>query len=75
MKITYFIRNNNNEYSEPCGVASIKITKDNKVYYAGGSWGENSPTDTIEFIITTPEELGFYNWLDNLGYHVVPTEV
>jgi len=74
MKITYFIRNNDNEYNEPCGVATIKITKGGKVYYAGGSWGENNPTDAIEFIITTPEDLGFYNWIDNLGYQVVPVE-
>lgn len=74
MKITYFIRNNNNEYNEPCSVASIKITKDGKIYYAGGSWGENNPTDALEFIITTPEELGFYSWLDSLAYQVVSTE-
>ena len=71
MKITYFIRNNDNEYSEPCSIASIEITKNGKTFYAGGSWGENNPTDSVVSVITTPEELDFYSWIDSLGYTVV----
>jgi len=72
MKITYFIRNNNNEYNELCSVASIKIVKNNNIYYAGGSWGEHTPTDKVESIVTTPEELNIYNWVEALGYEVIP---
>lgn len=71
MEITYFIRNNNNSYSEPCDVASIKITKNNKIYYVGARWGWHIPSDVIESKQADVDKLGFHEWIDSLGYTIV----
>lgn len=72
MKITLFIRDNNNPYPETCDVASVKIKKNNKIFYFGSQWGEHNPTDSIESAVfdLEKEELDSYTWLKNLGYDV-----
>lgn len=75
MKITYFIRDNNNNYSELCNIASIELTKNKKTYYLGCQWGENNPTDAIECIITEPEILESTQWLNSLGYEIVQQQI
>lgn len=72
--VTYFIRNNNNFYNEACDVASIKLIKDGKIYYGGTQWGDNNPSEIIDFIVISPEELSFGSWINNLGYQFTPPE-
>lgn len=70
MKITYFIRNNNQEYSELCNKATIKIFKSNKVYYVGAQWGEHTPSDVIDFINVNPDEVSCHQWYASKGYYL-----
>jgi len=75
MNITYFIRDNDNYYSEPCDKASIKIKKDNKIYYCAACWGSHAPTDVVNFIVTDPDNLNLLDWLNSLSYIVIKEEV
>jgi len=72
--ITYFIRDNNNTYSEVCDAAGMKLKKNNKFYYGGVQWGDHKPTDVIEYITTTPEQKKFEDWCQTLGYEFVVAE-
>lgn len=74
MKITYFIRNNNNSYPEPCDVASIKIIKGKKIFYYGALWGIHNPTDAIECRTEDVDNFDCYSWLKSLGYDCVPEQ-
>lgn len=69
MLITYFIRNNNNEYSEMCNKATIQILKNGKVYYAGAQWGQHIPTDAIEYECITIGQMSCHKWFRSKGYH------
>ena len=71
MDITYFIRNNNNSYNEVCDVASIKVVKNNQIYYGGVQWGHHEPIDAIEFIKTNCDQIRFHEWLNSVGYEIV----
>lgn len=71
MKITYFIRDNNNTYPELCDVASAKIIKDKKIFYYGALWGIHKPTDAIEYVSVDEETFDSYEWLKKLGYDIV----
>lgn len=71
MEVTYYIRDNNNEYNEFCDKATIKITKNNKTFYAGIQWGTHTPTNVVNFIVVNIDELNFYDWATSLGYEVV----
>ena len=71
MQVTYFIRNNDNEYNEFCSKASIKLKKGTKIYYGGVQIGEHNPSDVVDFIVADLEQLNFYDWLSSLGYSVV----
>lgn len=69
-QITYYIRNNDNSYNEFCDKATIKITKNNKIFYGGVQWGWHNPTDTIDYIQADANELNFYIWINSLGYSI-----
>ena len=71
MKVTYFIRNNDNEYSEFCSKASIKLKKGTKIFYGGVQVGEHNPSSVIEFIIADLEQTNFYDWIESLGYSII----
>ena len=75
MNITYFIRDNDNYYSETCDKASIKIKKDNKIYYCAACWGSHTPTNVVNFIVVDPDKLNFLDWLISLGYVIVEEQV
>lgn len=74
MIMTFFIRDNNNSYPEPCDVASIKLIKGKKTFYFGALWGDYKPTDAIEHLIADEKDFSWYEWLKSLGYDVVPEE-
>ena len=74
MNITYFIRDNDDFYPEPCDKASIKIKKDNKIYYCAACWGSHSPSNIIHFIVANPNELNLLDWIISLGYEPVVDE-
>ena len=75
MNITYFIRDNDNFYPEPCDKASAKIKKDNKIYYCAACWGSHTPTNVVNFIVTNPNDLNLLDWINSLGYSVIEEEV
>ena len=74
MIMTFFIRDNNNSYPEPCDVASIKLIKGNKTFYFGSLWGSHTPSDSLECKIEDEKNFSWYEWLKSLGYEVVPEE-
>lgn len=74
MNVTYFIRDNNNTYSEPCDTASVKLVKNNQTYYGGAQWGHHKPNNIIDFINADCNKLYFNSWLSSLGYEVVIEE-
>jgi|688.fasta_scaffold06730_21 hypothetical protein len=74
MDITYYIRNNNNDYTEFCNSATIKLKKDNKTYYGGVQWGHHEPSDIVDFIKTDCNQLQFNTWLQSLGYEIIIEE-
>lgn len=74
MNITYFIRVDNNTYSEPCSCASIELSKDGKTYFGGSQWGFHTPSNTVQFINADCNKLYFNSWLSSLGYELIIEE-
>lgn len=75
MIMTFFIRDNNNSYPEPCDVASTKIIKNKKTFYFGALWGVYKPTDAIEYLNADEETFNWYEWLKSLGYDIVNDDI
>jgi len=76
MEITYFIRNNNNEYSELCSKATIKLQKNNQIYYGGVQWGSIQPSNCVIYISTLLDTLSFDDWIMSNDYkRVIEEEV
>jgi len=74
MEITYFIRNNNNEYPELCSKATIKLQKNNQIYYGGVQWGSIQPSNCVIYISTLLDNLSFDDWIETNGYKRVIEE-
>jgi hypothetical protein len=74
MEITYFIRNNNNEYAELCSRATIKLEKDKEIYYGGVQWGSVQPSNCVIYISTLIDVLSFDDWFASNGYKRVIEE-
>ena len=74
MNITYFIRNNDNEYPEACNKATIKLTKNNSTFYGGAQWGQHTPSGVVDYINANCDELMFIVWANSLGYEMVVAE-
>lgn len=71
MNITYFIRDNNNTYSEPCSCASIELSKDGKTYFGGAQWGFHAPSNVVQFINVDCDQVSFNKWVASLGYEII----
>lgn len=72
MDITYYIRENSNEYPEPCSSAIIEIIKNGKKYYGGAQWGHHTPSNVVNFINANCDQLNFISWIISIGYEPVP---
>jgi len=75
MDITYYIRNDNNTYAEPCSCASIKLSKNNKIYYGGAQWGFHTPSNIVDFINVNCDEVSFNQWVNSLGFSIIIEEL
>jgi hypothetical protein len=75
MEITYFIRDNDKEYPEMCSRATIKLKKDNKIYYAGVQWGNIQPSNCVIYITTLLNDLLFDDWISSNGYQRIVEEI
>lgn len=75
MEMTYFIRDNNNEYPELCSRATIKLQKDKKIYYGGVQWGSTQPSNCVLYVTTLLNDKSFDEWILSNGYERIVEEI
>tara|TARA_R110000851_G_scaffold78207_2_gene172487 strand:+ start:1489 stop:1761 length:273 start_codon:yes stop_codon:yes gene_type:complete len=74
---TIFLRNNNDQYDEPCDVAGVPVQKISKnpsapssTVYIGMRAGVHEPTDCITYAHV--ETAGAWIWAAGQGYESMP---